>query len=142
MSTLVSHSFPDASAWPFVALNGFEIITTKIIETSSGRKLPCVRWSDQIRLYSSSSLLATTTSIRGTHPSPTKRHTLRLDLGYGPKGALKLQATRAMASTTMLQAKLSRTRASTMFWHSYCSRTLDRTPRCSLTCTLKRTAVK
>lgn len=37
LATIVEHRFPDASQWPFVALDGYEDIASQIIDTSMGR---------------------------------------------------------------------------------------------------------
>ena len=39
LSTIISYSLPNAQAWPFVTLPGFEEISTNLIKTSSGREL-------------------------------------------------------------------------------------------------------
>lgn len=39
LSTILSYSLPDADAWPFVTLPGYENITANLIETSSGREM-------------------------------------------------------------------------------------------------------
>jgi hypothetical protein len=39
MASVVEAAFPNASSWPFVALNGYELIAQNIIATSSGREL-------------------------------------------------------------------------------------------------------
>jgi hypothetical protein len=39
MASVVEAAFPNSSFWPFVALNGYELIAQNIIATSSGREL-------------------------------------------------------------------------------------------------------
>jgi signal transduction histidine kinase len=39
MSTIVAYQLPDADVWPFVLVQGFEAIATKLIQTASGRDM-------------------------------------------------------------------------------------------------------
>jgi hypothetical protein len=39
MASIASYQFPDAESWPFVIMNGYETISSKLIETSSGREM-------------------------------------------------------------------------------------------------------
>ena len=39
LSTIISYSLPNAEAWPFVTLPGFEEIATNLVKTSSGKAL-------------------------------------------------------------------------------------------------------
>ena len=39
LSTIISYSLPNADAWPFVTLPGYEEITSYLIKTSSGREM-------------------------------------------------------------------------------------------------------
>lgn len=38
-ASVIASAFPNARSWPFVALNGYETISTNIIEASSGREM-------------------------------------------------------------------------------------------------------
>jgi hypothetical protein len=39
MASIASYQFPDAESWPFVKINGYEAISSNVIETSSGREM-------------------------------------------------------------------------------------------------------
>jgi hypothetical protein len=39
MASIASYQFPDAESWPFVIINGYEAISSSLIETSSGREM-------------------------------------------------------------------------------------------------------
>lgn len=39
MASITSYQFPDTESWPFVIINGYEAISSNLIETSSGREM-------------------------------------------------------------------------------------------------------
>jgi hypothetical protein len=39
MASIASYQFPDAESWPFVIINGYETISSSLIETSSAREM-------------------------------------------------------------------------------------------------------
>jgi hypothetical protein len=39
MASIAANEFPDAGKWPFVTINGYEVIASNLIATSSGREM-------------------------------------------------------------------------------------------------------